>query len=80
MEEGQLIATGRCGLCGNLFNFDPDTVPSIFLDPGTGLPPDIGGTPADQAQKEPVCPPCVAEFNRQRRAAGLPVIWKDPQL
>lgn len=74
---GHLVAAGPCGLCGARFTFDPETVPSIMLDMSTGLPPDVGGTPMEQGVAKPVCPACVKEFNAARRAAGLPVIWRE---
>lgn len=73
----KVTALGPCGLCGSLFSFHPDTVPSILMDPQTGLPPDVGPQPGGfgRAVAEPVCPGCVAAFARARDELGLPAAW-----
>jgi len=65
-----MIALGPCWACHRLFEFHPDLVQSVPIDPVTGLPPDMGGDPA-RAQREPLCPACCAEANIERRARGL---------
>jgi hypothetical protein len=64
---------GPCFGCKKPFFFDPDLVQSIYIDPVTGLAPDMGGD-ADRAQREPVCPRCCALANPQRRRKGLPLL------
>lgn len=73
MTDGHMFAVGACWVCGQPFPFDPETVPSIPIDPVTNRPPDLGGDP-DRAERRPVCPGCVAEANRQRELVGLPPI------
>lgn len=73
---GQAFALGPCLVCGQPFTFDPETVPSVPIDPVTGLPPDLGGDPA-RARRQPLCPPCVTKANKERKARGLPG-WPTP--
>ena len=74
--KGVLFATGRCYGCGVFFAFDPELVPSIHVDPSTGLPPDIepkaGGY--DRATRQPLCEACVLAVNLGRRSAGRELI------
>jgi len=63
-------ALGPCLSCGVLFFFYPDTVPSVPIDPVTGLPPDLGGDP-QRATRRPVCVSCRRRANPARIAAGL---------
>lgn len=69
MMSGKMIALAPCWVHKGLFEFDPDTVPSVLIDPVTQLPPDLGGDP-ERARREPVCPVCVAQLNPLRAAAG----------
>ncbi len=71
MNEGTVIAIGPCYACGELFGFDPDTVPAIPIDPDNGLPPDRGGDRA-RAVNRPICDMCLAGINPIRAANGLP--------
>lgn len=64
-----VYALGPCGACKNPFSFDPDTVPSVPVDPETGLPPDMGGDPA-RAIRMPICPACCRRANVERRKTG----------
>lgn len=82
-----LSACGTCWGCGTQFWFDPDKVPSITIDPDTGVPPDVDPetrAPLPQPRQvqrtvqSPVCPRCVRSFNAARRAAGLPTPWAEP--
>lgn len=70
MAEGHMLALGPCFTCKQLFEFDPETVPSVPIDPTTGVPPDIGGTDPANAVNQPVCPPCVQDITVKRKAAG----------
>lgn len=69
-----MVAVGACWSCGQPFGFDPDAVPSIPIDPDTNLPPDIGDTDPERAVKQPICPVCIDEANRQRALVDLPPI------
>jgi hypothetical protein len=69
-DENSFVASGPCFACKNPFAFDTATVPSIPIDPTTGLPPDMGGDPV-KAVRQPVCPSCVAIVNAQRAAHGM---------
>lgn len=75
---GAFFALGPCWTCKQLFQYDPDTVPSVPIDPVTGLAPDLGGDP-DRARREPICPACVARINPQRAARGLPPLTEGPR-
>ena len=76
---GQALATGTCYMHDGLFTFDPDTVPSVLIDPQTDRPPDIDehGRPVEpdpaaimRSVRQPICPDCVAKVNPARAAAG----------
>ena len=69
MNEGRTIALGPCFLCRNVFAFDAELVPSVPIDPRTGLTPDLGGDP-ERAERQPICERCIREVNRQRIDAG----------
>lgn len=80
----RIAALVRCFTCGALFPCDPETVPSVYIDPITNCPPDT--LPADEieaaterARRQPLCPPCVSRINKRRAANGMPLIrtiWK----
>jgi hypothetical protein len=70
MDDGGVIAFGACVVCLVPFAFDPETVPSIPIDPTNGRSPDLGGDPA-RATKQPICPACARRVNPIREAHGL---------
>lgn len=81
-----MIAFGPCCVCGNVFSFNPDQVPSILMDPETGRPPDVdeNGHPtqpspeaAARAVKRPYCPVCAKALNTERRARGEEPIFDE---
>lgn len=76
MAEGVMLALGTCFTCKEMFQFDPETVPSVLIDPDTGVPPDIGNTDPQNAVAQPICPPCVTDISAKRRAAGKTVLWR----
>lgn len=76
--SGQLVGFCACWLCKQVFMFNPDSVPSVLIDPVTGRPPDLGGDPA-RAQREPLCPTCVETVNPLREARGLPPFTEGPE-
>ena len=55
---GYEIAMGPCVVCGNLFAFNAERVPSIEV----------------QGAKRPICQSCVDEANPIREENGLPPI------
>lgn len=70
----KMFAYGPCYSCGINFDFDPESVPSISIDPETNLPPDVNAngeriTPDPEALQraitKPICPDCRKEFERK---------------
>lgn len=81
--EGACVGLDRCWVCGNLFAFDCDRVPSVLIDPVTETAPDL--LPDDQqaaafsrATKRPLCPACVEVVNVIRAADGLSLYTEGP--
>lgn len=83
-DERSLSALGPCYVHGGIFEFDPDRVLSVMVDPVTNRPPDVdaeGNTielsmedfraAVDRAVKKPVCPDCVEKLNATRARRGL---------
>lgn len=74
MIEEKILAHAPCFTCKTAFWFHPDLVPSVWIDPATGLPPDLGGDP-ERARQEPLCPRCIREtLNPALRKAGKPTL------
>lgn len=73
-----MIAFGSCYGCKDRFEFDVNQVPSVYVDPGTGLPPDVGGTDPENAKREPLCPSCVEKVNEIQAAKGEGPKWGTP--
>lgn len=75
----KVIALAPCFTCGNGFDFNPETVPTIMIDPVTNKPPDANGLPDPEAVKrakpEPICPACARKIRATRIANGLPT-WR----
>jgi hypothetical protein len=55
---GYVFASGPCFVCGDVFSFSAERVPSIIVD-------DV---------RRPICSDCVEVVNREREAAGNPPI------
>ena len=82
MSEGFMIATGRCHLHGDLFEFDPDTVITVWIDPATGRPPDVdengdkidpGPDFKDYCVQVAYCDHCIeTKINPEAASRGLP--------
>lgn len=53
-----LTCMGACVVCGKLFEFNPELVPSVLVN----------------GRKEPVCRTCIETANPKRKAKGLPEI------
>ncbi len=69
MSEDRIVALAACFLCGHLFEFDAELVPSVPIDPVTGLTPDLGGD-AERATNQPLCQSCIKLVNAKRIALG----------
>lgn len=69
MSSGYSLVIGTCFGCKRRFAFNPHRVPSIPIDPVTGLPPDMGGD-ASRAEREPICRDCFELANVARVARG----------
>jgi hypothetical protein len=89
MPEGNLLAIGPCFLCKSRFQFDPDRVTSVFIDPVTGLPPDLAedGTPKEmdrealaRSVRRPLCPSCIDLANEEKERRGEPKIPYEQNL
>jgi hypothetical protein len=83
MSDGGYIVASPCLLCGRAFTYNPDLVPSVFVDPSTNRPPDVGADgerrvpTADEvarAVRKPLCPECVEVVNLARSRFGMPLI------
>jgi len=68
-----MIALGPCWACRRVFEYHPDLVQSVLIDPVTGLAPDMGGDP-QRARREPLCPDCCKLANAERRRRGLELL------
>ena len=53
---GFMTGLGPCYVCGRVFTFSVERVPSMRVD----------------GEREPVCQPCMVRVNRERKARGLP--------
>jgi heterodisulfide reductase subunit C len=61
-----MICTGSCVICGDIFDFNPDTVPSVRVTEKDGeLVPDPAGP------RCPICRRCVEAGNRERELRGM---------
>jgi len=70
---GYVHLHGPCFVCKRVFSYNPNHVPSIYIDPETMLPPDVepqavGGF--ERAERMPLCESCVTRGNEQRVAEG----------
>jgi hypothetical protein len=79
MDEPVVVALGPCCTCGQFFEFDPDKVPSVSVDPVTNRPPDVdaAGLPCTAApealarvRQQPYCPSCARLMNGMLREQG----------
>lgn len=75
-DAGLAIAFTTCAACPRRFACDPDNVPTVLLDPVTGLPPDLGGD-ASRASSRAVCASCAREVNAIRASCGQPPAWSE---
>lgn len=66
----ELVGFGPCWMCKVPFAFDIALVASVWIDPQTNLPPDLGGDVL-RARRMPLCPGCCETANVHRRENGL---------
>lgn len=73
MSDPQFLALGRCFTCDKAFDFDPESVTTVLIDPVTNRPPDVGPDAeridpdpiaVDRAVPKLVCPECVIEIRK----------------
>lgn len=83
MAESASFAQAPCYTCQTVFAFDPETVPSMAVDPQTNkaLIATLGADPivTRRARFEPICPTCVSRLQPLLKAAGLPV-WREQYI
>jgi hypothetical protein len=81
--SGYSIVIGGCYSCGRRFGFNPYSVPSLLIDPQTGLPPDVDehghAQPIEahalaRSVREPICESCVEIANARHAARDEPLI------
>jgi hypothetical protein len=64
------FATGPCCLCGDVFSFNPELVPSIPVDEDGRITP--------EGVKRPICAECVGLINGLRTEFAQPLIRVAP--
>ncbi|TDD90421.1 hypothetical protein E1293_03295 [Actinomadura darangshiensis] len=82
MKDKEPSTTGTCAACRRTFEFDPQSVSTVLIDPDTGLPPGMTvlatlrqATPEAVARStdEPICPQCVTRAQQfQAESASTP--------
>jgi hypothetical protein len=89
---GGAVLVAPCGMCKTICTADPDTCPSVLIDPQTGRPADVTEAgeliPLDQvapeamarSRREPLCPRCIKRVNDAYRATGQAAPFADPPL
>lgn len=60
---GYMVVIGNCYVCGELFGFNPDRVPSMRV----------------QGVREPICRSCIGRINEARKRAGADPVVVDPE-
>ncbi len=76
-EPGE-IAMSSCYTCREPFGFNPETVPSVYVNPATGQ---VLEEHEDKRTgvKQPICPACVRVINAARQNRGLAPHWQRAQ-
>lgn len=69
LREERITAVGSCYGCSRRFRFDPDRVPSVYVDPDTGLPPEADADPTS-LQRRVICPTCAGKVIAVRSGGG----------
>jgi hypothetical protein len=73
---GEVFAIGPCWLCKQPFSFDPETVPVVYVDPQTGLPPaDNDDVAILRSRRRQLCYGCARDCALIRQAQGLADLW-----
>lgn len=62
---GVYMFNSPCFVCGRLFSFHPNKVPSI---------PVKDGKPHPEGTRMPICKECIDTINKMRAENGLPLI------
>lgn len=76
MSGGHSLAVGWCWACNRKMVFDPDSVPTVLVDPITGLPPDKDDALAKaRSRVKQVCYRCAEEAAEQAKLLGVSDIW-----
>ncbi len=77
MIDDPVFAMGPCYICKTVFPFDPQRVPSVWINPETGKILDDGAdtTNPDTAMRVPLCPDDVVKINEGRKRRGLAPHW-----
>jgi hypothetical protein len=77
---GGFVALSECWVHKGIFEFDPDTVLTILIDPRTRLPTDVDADgnkitqdPAaiERSVQQPICPRCVALLDAEAVRRGM---------
>jgi hypothetical protein len=64
-DMAQMLGLGNCCICGRIFSFNPETVPSVVGMYGdTGFRLDLAG------KREPICLACMRRGNEMRVRNG----------
>lgn len=84
MTDRESLTTGTCVVCKQTFEFDPRSVPTILIDPETGLPPGMTvlgslrpAMPEAVARSadEPICPQCTSRARQFQAASESTPVW-----
>lgn len=67
MAEVRLF-TSPCAVCGLMFSYDPETVPTLLIDLLTGK---MATAKDPGVEYNPVCPSCVAMIQPLWKSAGF---------
>lgn len=65
---GYVSGVGFCGICGQVFTFNPERVPTFPID--LSRPPGLTRL-STEGSAEPVCHPCFDLTNELRKESGL---------
>lgn len=73
-----MIALAPCYIHGGIFEFNPDTVVTVLIDPLTNSAIDVDPHPdgkgSERAVQCVICDPCMEKVNEKRRERGMPEV------
>jgi hypothetical protein len=69
-----VMAIANCWCCGGSFAFDPENVPSVWIDSATNAPPPPDHVPVT-ATRRPVCYRCAEGVAGMRAERGEEDLW-----